>query len=769
MADQLDPQLLKLLEELSNNFDRLNTRARNLGDVMEQKLEKKFAAQIDRAVKAAEDAERQRVKSALADKKGMTQKQKDATAESAAKRAGTAVQRQYNENIRQGVISAKEMAQALGKLGSSIYKSEQGTVKYAEAVDTAVTSITALAFLLGGPMIKAIMVVVGGLVKFGKASAEMSDQLFKGYQTLSRSGAVASEGMSGVYQLMQDLRLSTVEIEQLDRIVASTAQSLALFQGTVYQGARAMGQVRRSITTGGLETQFMALGMNTQEINETLGGYIDLYARLGGLEQRNTSQITKSIAEYVRETDAITKLTGSTRKQQEDAQRRAMANEAFSFKIRQLTAKGDAASLKEANRLTMTYRGLAAVSQSAADGFAQMSTGFVTEGGVGAFLITNAKALRAATDSSLTVGDTLQTFSAGLNEGMAGFGDTLAMVNSFQAVTGMPYDELKTLGLMFKDASGNLKEINNEQDLQLLLNDKATKSQVNLRRNELDAMQSMQDFVKLGVAPATTGLATLGSVARNLASMLPGGPPSAAEATAQAANQAAKATAKAQGKGFFGQQIAGMAAGIATHSGGAKAMSQSDLAAMGLRIKQGDVQADNSLIHPKTLALAQAVQSSIQGFNYFSGFNDRYHQEKSPSSTHTSGKAFDFTLGFVPTPEQGRAIADQLRAMGAANVIDEYNNPSSKSTGGHFHVQSLARGGIATGPKSGYMAQLHGTEAVVPLPDNRSIPVEMPDFSGSFDRQIDMMGQQIGRLDELVNLIRDQNSISSQILQVQSN
>jgi hypothetical protein len=34
-----------------------------------------------------------------------------------------------------------------------------------------------------------------------------------------------------------------------------------------------------------------------------------------------------------------------------------------------------------------------------------------------------------------------------------------------------------------------------------------------------------------------------------------------------------------------------------------------------------------------------------------------------------------------------------------------------------------ADGGIASGPTSGYSATLHGTEAVVPLPDNRSIPV----------------------------------------------
>ena len=37
-----------------------------------------------------------------------------------------------------------------------------------------------------------------------------------------------------------------------------------------------------------------------------------------------------------------------------------------------------------------------------------------------------------------------------------------------------------------------------------------------------------------------------------------------------------------------------------------------------------------------------------------------------------------------------------------------------------------ATGGIARGAQSGYPAMLHGTEAVVPLPDGKSIPVTMP-------------------------------------------
>jgi hypothetical protein len=49
--------------------------------------------------------------------------------------------------------------------------------------------------------------------------------------------------------------------------------------------------------------------------------------------------------------------------------------------------------------------------------------------------------------------------------------------------------------------------------------------------------------------------------------------------------------------------------------------------------------------------------------------------------------------------------------------------------------QGYATGGVARGSTSGYPAVLHGTEAVVPLPNGKSIPVEMKD-SGATNNNI---------------------------------
>ena len=65
------------------------------------------------------------------------------------------------------------------------------------------------------------------------------------------------------------------------------------------------------------------------------------------------------------------------------------------------------------------------------------------------------------------------------------------------------------------------------------------------------------------------------------------------------------------------------------------------------------------------------------------------------------------------------AALKMLQAMGLPGLPARYGGVVSQSG------KSFATGGIARGPESGYMATLHGTEAVVPLGNDRSIPVEM--------------------------------------------
>jgi len=155
----------------------------------------------------------------------------------------------------------------------------------------------------------------------------------------------------------------------------------------------------------------------------------------------------------------------------------------------------------------------------------------------------------------------------------------------------------------------------------------------------------------------------------------------------------------------------------------------------GLTIKEGDVQAAGSKVSPKIIDMAKQVQANLPNFAYFSGFNDKYHQEKAPASSHVKGTAMDFVLSQRPSVKEGQEIAKYLKEMGASYVQDEYNFPSPGATGDHIHAQipAYADGGLAVTPQIAMVAE-KGPEAMIPL-DNGNIPVklEMPDVKAMFD------------------------------------
>ena len=168
-------------------------------------------------------------------------------------------------------------------------------------------------------------------------------------------------------------------------------------------------------------------------------------------------------------------------------------------------------------------------------------------------------------------------------------------------------------------------------------------------------------------------------------------------------------------------------------SGVVQATSLDQLKAAGLRMesKTGDLQEPGAKIDPALIEIAKQVQASTPGFKSFTGFNDRYHAENTPESRHTKGLAFDMVVGLEPgSSKPGKDYDKQIqKAIYAAggkhgiNVKNEYDNPSKQATGGHYHVElplnplKAYDGGVFDGPKAGYPVELHGREAIVPMPN----------------------------------------------------
>lgn len=205
--------------------------------------------------------------------------------------------------------------------------------------------------------------------------------------------------------------------------------------------------------------------------------------------------------------------------------------------------------------------------------------------------------------------------------------------------------------------------------------------------------------------------------------------------------------------------------------------SADQLKAAGLTIKKGDVQTEGSYIDPKLIEAAKLVQASVPGFMQFTGFNDQYHTENSPTSKHTQGMAFDFVLNKKPSKEDGAKIVSMLSELGLQG-IDEYNAPSAKATGGHIHGGLKAYdGGIFNGPIGGYNVELHGREAIVPLPSPNELVKEgskeaaLPGNASANTENSNgiiaaLMAMMEEKFDDMIDVLQEGNDTSEELLKV---
>lgn len=142
--------------------------------------------------------------------------------------------------------------------------------------------------------------------------------------------------------------------------------------------------------------------------------------------------------------------------------------------------------------------------------------------------------------------------------------------------------------------------------------------------------------------------------------------------------------------------------------------------------------------------ITAAIMLMLAPFLYV---NDKINQIFGVDIIETLGNSlsfmFDWVDGIVDYFKSGfdklmKPIEDMMDKLEELRDIDITGGVSDavsdsfvgKGIKGLGNALKFSQGGIARGPRSGYAAELHGTEAVVPLPDGRTIPVAIQGSMG---------------------------------------
>ena len=172
---------------------------------------------------------------------------------------------------------------------------------------------------------------------------KQSDALFKSYQDISQIGAAGSSGMQGVFDNMQKFGYSIEELPKFGALLAQNSENLAKFGGTVEQGTKQFANVAEGIQRSGLQTEFERMGMSVDSINKGTAAYLKTQAMTGASAAKSQAELTAGAAEYIRQQDILTKLTGKSAETLLKNEEARMADNRYNSVQSELQMKADAA------------------------------------------------------------------------------------------------------------------------------------------------------------------------------------------------------------------------------------------------------------------------------------------------------------------------------------------------------------------------------------------------------------------------------------------
>lgn len=204
---------------------------------------------------------------------------------------------------------ATYVAGALTKLALSAaqiiaeFANVEDIVGAAQTVNKALSSLPGPLGALGG-FVGGIMVTV----------AQAATKVVKAYQEASASGATFGGSLN---QFAASASAAGMTMAEFGKIIAQNGNAMVLLGGTTEEGAKRFADMSKNLRQSQLGTQLLALGYSTEQVNQGMASYAKSVGYNGSLQGKTTAQLAAGAGAYLKEMDALAKITGQTREEKE--------------------------------------------------------------------------------------------------------------------------------------------------------------------------------------------------------------------------------------------------------------------------------------------------------------------------------------------------------------------------------------------------------------------------------------------------------------------
>lgn len=439
----------------------------------------------------------------------------------------------FDKTLQSAGKAAADLGKSIFNTARSIQQSTGGLVDLGSVYDATskAAGLTAagLAKVAGasGPLAFALAKATEATINYFKASDKQSKDLYKAFQSVSRSGGAASDGITGLTADIFKLGYGIADLDTYVSQVTENSSDLALMSGNVRAGARQFANISKALE--GYRESLMAAGMRQEDINEGTLSYIRLQTFLGRTQRKTTEELADGARRYLVEQDALTKLTGMSVKEQEQRAQRIQREEQFLGTLLGLRRQGEAGE-QAAESLRNFIVQIDKVAPKAAQGLISLSTGSqvtleaqqinrLTAGEAG-------RVLELIKSGQITQQEGVQRFVQAVDRGVKIYGESLMKTKTFGAFAGDAAESMILSAMANNDYQKGLRDVVADQRLMGVLGGKAVDAATaNLTEQQLAnqrVKQNLDDFVNLGVRPATAAASLFAQALSSATNLLPG-------------------------------------------------------------------------------------------------------------------------------------------------------------------------------------------------------------------------------------------------------
>ena len=247
-------------------------------------------------------------------------------------------------------------AQAAGK-GLGVLAKTAGTVVGGFDVLSKVTTGIIQSFANVGDSVESAAGIFKGIPIVGTVFGAVASAATKVTKAYTDSAAAGATFGGSITEFGRAASTAGMTMENFSRMISQNGEALTAFGTTTEAGANRFAQVSKELrnTSNGL----YALGYTTEDINQGLANYGKTLKMQGRQGQMTNDQLVAGSKRYLQEMDLLAKVTGETRKQQEDARAKLLMDAQVQAKVNGMSAEAGEAFMNTINGLPPGLRDVA--------------------------------------------------------------------------------------------------------------------------------------------------------------------------------------------------------------------------------------------------------------------------------------------------------------------------------------------------------------------------------------------------------------------------